>query len=258
MTFTSILFLFLFVVPPKTPLGVEPCTQPIIPTGMLQRAVDETVRYDVDVNGVQVGKVDFKIERNGHFNGKLVTEYRSLIDLDALVAVFAPMAGRAAALVPHLSYWPIQAMNRYASAKDQYQENMLFDVPHKKIHATRIKNSEQTTDERELPFNVLDMTSGFYVLRAFPKDMHGCVMVYGNARIYTVWVTPEGQEELSTVAGIRTADRYQVIYGSDKSTRVIHGTFWVGTDVYRLPYKVILTSDMTLTGKVRLFELGKN
>jgi hypothetical protein len=258
MTPTLILFVLITVGPPKTPPGVEPCTQPIMPSGSLQRTSGETVRYDVNVNGLQVGTMDFKIERNGDFNGKQVTEYRSLFDLDSLVAAFTPMAGRAAALVPFSSHWPIHATTRYASEKNRYQEDMQFDVTNKKIHASRIKNAESSTDDRELPYNAFDMASGFYLLRTFPRDMRGCVMVYGNARIYTVWVRPDGQEDLQTVAGTRPTDRYQAVYGSDKSAKVIRATFWMSTDTYRLPYKVILTTDFTLTGKIRLFELGKS
>ena len=67
-------------------------------------------------------------------------------------------------------------MNRYASQKDQYQENIQFEMGNNKIRGTRTKNLETTTDDRDLPAHAFDLVSGYYLLRTFPKDMRGCAI----------------------------------------------------------------------------------
>jgi hypothetical protein len=106
--------------PPKTPTGLPQCTRALDARGPLPQTAGETIRYLVDVNGLSVGTIDFKIERVGTYAGQPVTEYRSLFKLDSLVASFVPAEGRAAALVDLGSHLPLTSTNRYKSDRNNF------------------------------------------------------------------------------------------------------------------------------------------
>ncbi len=241
---------------PSPPL-VPPCTSPLSPVSDLPRTAGETIRYVVDVNGLSVGTIDFKIERQGLFDGHAVTEYRSLFKLDGLVSTFVPVEGQAAALVPEASYTPARAMNRYKLSDTHFEENQTFGAQGRSVKSKRTRNGKPADDSRQFSTPATDFVSGFYLIRRVPKDVAGCAIVYGNQRTYTIWIKPDGKERVKTPVGLREADRYLVTYASDKAKKALNGVIWMGDGPERLPYKVQLDGQNQLEARIHLYETGK-
>ncbi|MEM6733320.1 MAG: hypothetical protein AAF658_17300, partial [Myxococcota bacterium] len=86
--------------PPRVPKGFPSCESGMELNRDLPRTLGETIRYVVDVDGVSLGQIDFRVERAGRVDGRPVTEYRSRFALDALIASVVPVSGQAAAIVP--------------------------------------------------------------------------------------------------------------------------------------------------------------
>lgn len=242
---------------PKTPKDVPPCEAPLVPTGQLPRGMGETIRYVVDIDGLSVGTVDFKIEKQGTYQGTPVTEYRSLFKIDSLVSTFLPAEGRAAALVPEKAFSPLMAMNRYKLSDAEFEESATFSRNGFAVASQRKKNGQPKDDSREFPGAATDFVSGFYMLRSLPEEANGCVIIYGNQRAYTVWLTPDGKERVKTPVGYREAVRYKIIYASDKSRTAATGAVWIGALPERLPYKAELKGTNTLEARIHMFEVGK-
>jgi hypothetical protein len=245
------------VKPPKTPEGLPPCVSPLLPERDLPRTAGESIRYFVSVDGLPVGALDFKILRQGNYEGQPVTEYRSLFKLDGLVAVILPADGRAAAIVPERATSPLVAMNRYKMDKNDFDERQTFSEGGRRASSTRAKNGVPTEEQREFPGPAADFVTSFYLVRSLPAGMRGCALVYGNQRAYTFWVEPDGEEKVATPVGPRSALRYRVRYASDKGKKPIEGRFWLANDATRLPYKAELTGPYKLEAEVHLYEIGK-
>jgi len=241
---------------PATPEGMLPCKTPLKITGSLPRAAGETIRYVVDVDGLSVGTVDFKIERRGTFGGQAVVEYRSTFKLDQLVGVLVPMDGRAASIVPEAALAPVAAMNKYRLDKNEFEENQTFAEDGHKVTSKRSKNGETSSEERLFPFAVRDFISSYYLLRLLPPNVEGCAVIYNNQRAYTIWVRPDGEESVKTPVGMRLASRYRVQYASEKSKKVIEARMWLGLDAARLPYRVEVNDKNHLEARIHLYELG--
>ncbi len=241
---------------PKTPAGMPQCHDPMEPAAELPRGAGETVRYVVDVNGLSLGTIDFKIERRGTFSGQPVTEYRSLFKLDSLVSTFMPVEGRAAALVPDSSFAPVTAMSHYTLDKNQFEENQTFSKNGAAVASKRVKNGKPSEDERLFPGPATDFVSAFYFVRSLPPQASGCVIIYGNHRAYTVWIKGDGKERIKTPVGFREADRYAILYASDRAKQTAEGHVWIATDGSRLPYKADLVGRERLEARVHLYENG--
>ncbi|HET6346163.1 MAG TPA: DUF3108 domain-containing protein [Myxococcota bacterium] len=243
--------------PPRTPDGLPQCSQILRPVGELPRGPGETIRYVVDLDGLSVGTVDFKIERRGVYQGKPVVEYRSLFKIDSLVATFVPVEGRAATLVTEPGYTPSKAMNRYRLNNDEIEEDMTYSADAHGVHAKATKDGKPKEEHRSFATPVQDFVSGFYLLRRLPVLESSCAVIYGNGRAYTVWIQPDGQEEIKTPVGLRVTDRYVIRYGSDKGTKLLSGRIWLGRDTERLPYKAELDGAHHLEARIHLYQAGK-
>jgi hypothetical protein len=219
-------------------------------------APGETIRYAVDVDGLSVGTIDFKIERRGLFDGRAVTEYRSLFKIDGLVATFVPVEGQAASIVPEIGFWPARAMSRFKMSENQIEENQTYSESGRVLSANRVKDGKAADDRREFPMPATDFVSGFYMLRRLPPGAQGCAILYGNQRAYTVWIKPDGAEKVKTPVGLRDAERYAVSYASDKSKTPFTGTIWIGASPERLPYRAIVNGKNTLEARIHLYETG--
>ncbi len=241
---------------PRTPAGLAGCEQALMPTQELPRRVGEVVRYLVAVDGLSVGTVDFKVEQDGTFQGLNVTEFRSLFKLDALVATFLPVEGRAAALVPYGRFWPMKAMDKYQLDQDRLEEELTLASEGRAMAVKRVKNNHTENENRAFAYPIVDFVSGFYLLRALPKTMNGCAVLYGNHRAYTVWLAPDGSEKIKTPVGMREADRYQVRYASEKSPRPLTARVWIGDVPTRLPFRVEMDGKHRLEAQVHLYESG--
>jgi len=242
---------------PHTPKGLLPCIAPLKVDDDLPRTTGEVVRYLVDVDGVSLGTVDFKIERRGNLEGRAVTEYRSLFKLDALIAAFLPINGRAATVVPDSGFWPTRAMDRFTLDKDDIEEELSFEPDGRSISIKRTKNGKTKNETRTFKEPVLDFVSGFYLVRALPKGMDGCVIIYGNDRAYTVWIKPDGQEKVKTPVGFKEANRYSVRYASEKSSKPYEARMWIGDAPSRLPYRAEILGPHTLEAQIHIYETGK-
>ncbi len=241
--------------PPKTPSDLPQCTNALESKGLLPQVAGETIRYLVDVNGLSVGTIDFKIERNGTYAGQKVTEYRSLFKLDSLVASFVPAEGRAASLVNTSSHVPLTSTNRYKSEKSSFEEDVTYKLDGKGLSSKRLRNSEQKVDERTFPSPAIDFVSAYYLMRSFPTNTNGCALLYANQRAYTVWVKHAGTEQVKTPVGSKTADKYELKYASEKQKNAINATIWIATDATRLPYKMRVEGKQALEARVHTYEV---
>ena len=240
---------------PKTPADLPQCTKALDAKGPLPQTAGETIRYLVDVNGLSVGTIDFKIERVGTYAGQLVTEYRSLFKLDSLVASFVPAEGRAASLVDLGSHLPLTSTNRYKSDKNNFEEDVTYASGGKGLSSKRLRNNEKKVDERSFPSPAIDFVSAYYVMRSFPAETNGCALLYANQRAYTVWVKHIGQESVRTPVGSKPADKYELRYASEKQRTAITATIWMATDATRLPYKMRVEGKQPLEARVHMYEV---
>lgn len=244
-------------IPPKTPAGLAPCVRPLAPEDDLPRTAGETIRYLLDVEGLSVGKIDFRVERRGTYADRPVTEYRSLFKLDALVASLIPIEGRAAALVPEGGYSPSLAMNRYTIKENEFEESQTFAAGGLGVRSRRTKNGKPSEEERAFPGPAQDFVSAFYVLRRLSPEAAGCTIVYGNQRAYTVWLQPDGVEKVMTPVGPKPARRYAVTFASEKAKAPSKARLWIGDGPDRLPYRAELLGPRRLDARIHLYEMGK-
>lgn len=242
---------------PRTPAGLPRCFKGGTAVGSMPNLQGETIRYVVDVDGLSLGTVDFKIERKGTFQGQPVIEYRSLFKLDSLVATFVPVEGRAATLVSESEFWPRKAMNKYKLANDEIEENMTYLPQGRGVSSKRVKSGEHAEETRNFPTTVQDFVSGFYLLRRVAPAQESCAIIYGNQRAFTVWVKPQGQEQVKTPVGLKLADKYELRYASDKSAKALTGHVWLGVDGDRLPYKAEIEGPHKVEARVYLYQPGK-
>lgn len=244
------------VAPPKTPEGLPACTAGLAIEGALPQSSGETIRYFVDVDGLSVGTIDFKIEQRGNYQGKPVTEYRSLFKLDSLVAAFVGAEGRAAAIVPDGHTWPFMAMSRYRMDNNDYEENVELAANGASLSVKRIKNGKTENEARQFPGPVQDFVTGFYILRRWPIKSPGCTVVYGNQRAYTVWLTPQGKDSIKTPVGYRDVQRVGIRYGSDKGKKAVDATVWLGALPEQLPFRVEIAGENQLNAAIHLYDAG--
>jgi len=243
---------------PRTPPGMAGCAHAMLPRADLIRTVGETVRYWVQVNGISVGTVDFQVYKNGQFERAQVTEYRSQFKLDALVASFIPVEGRAAALVPFGGRLAERAMMQFTSTAVHFEENLTLDADGRTLSVKRKRNETTNEEKRRFATPVTDFVTAFYWARSIDQDAKGCVLIYGNQRVYTVWVQPDGQEQVPTPVGARFADRYRLRYATEKSKQPIDAVFWLATDATRLPYRAEILGPNHVEATVHLFEPGRD
>lgn len=218
--------------------------------------VGEALRYLVEVNGVGVGSVDFKIFRQGTFAGHPVTEYRSLFNLDALVAALIPADGRATALVRAHTAWPTVALAHYTSGGHEIDEKTEFADDGRRLVLARTKDGIKSRIERDEGRIMMDFVTAFYRMRSLQHDRSACGLVFGNERLYTFWFDPEGPEERKTPVGIRPTWRYGLRYLSDKMPAVVHGHMWTATDATALPYEVELQGNRHVQARLHTYFAG--
>ena len=236
---------------------IAPCHHPLVPTETLPRHAGESVRYRLAIDGISVGTVDFKIERNGTHHGIPVTEYRSLFRLDALLSAFLPIDGRAAVLIPQSSPVPTMAMNTYRLARTYFTERTTFAHDGTQVQSVRSKNGQTKRSQRSFGAPVTDFLAGYYWLRTATPRARACTIVYANQRAYTIWLAPEGTESIATPVGRRSAHRYAVTYASEKGQHAINGTLWLATDASHLPYRVTMSADNTIDATIHLYDPGR-
>ncbi|MEK7706166.1 MAG: DUF3108 domain-containing protein [Myxococcota bacterium] len=244
-------------VAPPTPRGLPACHKSLASAADLPRIAGETVRYLVDVDGLSVGTIDFQITRNGAYQGRAVTEYRSLFKLDALVATLIPVDGRAAAIVALGASTPIVAMNHYTSGAHQFQEDVTYAEGASRLESAQKKDASSKTVTRRFLAPAYDFVSAFYMLRSLPADAAGCTVVYGNQRAYTIWLVPDGSEDVPTPIGLQPSDRYQVRYASERAKAPTQATLWLARDAQRLPYRARIEGSHALEARIHLYEKGK-
>lgn len=238
---------------PKVPEGFPSCEDPIDISGDLPRTLGETIRYVVDVDGVSIGRVDFRVEREGVVEGLPVTEYRSLFELDSLVASVIPVKGQAAALVPSRRASPIRAMNRYTLRDDRFEEDLSFTVGASSVNSKRLKNGKEKRVKRSFAEPVRDFISGFYMIRSLPREVNGCTIIYANQRAYTIWVEHAGEDSVQTPVGVKRADTYTIRYANERSKKALSGKIWISQDRARLPYRMLLDGKHTLDANIHLY-----
>ncbi|MBC7792854.1 MAG: DUF3108 domain-containing protein [Clostridia bacterium] len=241
---------------PHTPRELPQCTEPLRITGELPSTAGETIRYLVDVDGLSVGTIDFKIERQGSFQGKNATEYRSLFKLDGLVASFVPVEGRAASLITTTSHVPLTSTNRYKAEKTNYEEDVVYSANGLHLSSKRVRDGGQAKkEERDFNAAPLDFVSAYYAMRSFPAGTSGCALLYANQRAYTIWVKYAGQETVKTPTGMKPSDKYELRYASEKSPTVFNAIIWMATDATRLPYKMSIDGKRAVEARVQLYEI---
>lgn len=226
--------------PPKTPAGLEPCRRPSLnrDESLHNGPLGELIRYNVSVDGVEVGRVDFKVERRGAVDGKAATEYRSQFKVDRLLAALVPMEGRAASVIADGRRTPFRAMSTYTAADNRYEEKLSYTDGSTRVSSTRKKNGKSVTAERRFSASVGDFVSSFYAVRSMPRRFSGCTIIYANQRAYTIWITHDGEEAVETAVGQRPADRYRIRYGHEKAKAIHDGLIWISQTTERLPYAV--------------------
>jgi len=246
------------VSPIRTPPGLASCKEGALSGELLRQPIGESIRYFLDVNGLSVGKVDFKIEAKGAYEGDSVIEYRSLFQLDSLLDVMLPMSGQAASLVPKDGSSPRMAMNRYSLGKNNYDERIEVDKSGKVVLSKRSKNEKTRQLQRTFDFPVQDFLSAFYAFRLqAKKDGSGCTHIYANQRTYTVWFYAAGEEEVKTPVGKRKADKYRVEFGSERSKKMRRGHIWVSQDGNYLPYKAEILGERHIEARVHLYHFPR-
>ena len=241
---------------PKTPAGLAPCAAPLSVPGGLPRKVGETIRYVVDVDGLSVGTVDFKVERRGQFAGVPVTEYRSLFKLDGLVSAFLPVEGRAATLVPEPGHAPKVSMSHYRLDTKDIEEKLAYAPDAHSVAISRTKDGEHKNESRSFPVAMQDFISAFYLMRRLPLQHDGCAIIFSNQRAYTVWLKPDGEEEIKTPVGLRMTHRYTLLYASDRSTKAVSGHVWMGQDADKLPFKADADGSHHIEARIHLYVPG--
>jgi len=241
----------------KKRLGIEPCVDPLPLVERLPISIGETVRYVVDVDGLSVGVVDFRTTQRGHDAGQVVTEYRSQFKLDSLVASLLPVDGRAASLVQDARGQPLRAMNQYTVADRHYEETVVWDTNSGKLTSERKRGEKSKTVTRTFDVMTRDFVSGFYFLRALPRESSGCTVIYGSQRAYIVHLKYAGEERVSTPVGSRPADRYEIRYAHERSKKIANATVWLSLGPDRLPYRAEIIAQNTLDARIHLYEPGK-
>ncbi|MEE2961370.1 MAG: DUF3108 domain-containing protein [Myxococcota bacterium] len=241
---------------PRTPDGLDQCTESMILTGELPGNVGETLRYRIELEGVSVGTIDFLVAQKGVFEGRSTVDYRSHFKIDSFVASLLPVEGRAAALVARGQDKPIQAMTQYRMQKDAYEERLVFALNTTSFDAIRRKNQQEKRVKAAFSLPVRDFVTAFYMLRRLPKEERTCVLIYGNLRTYTIQFRYTGQEEVQTPVGLRMADRYDVLYGTNRGKRLTNAVVWVGIGENRLPYRVEVNGKHKLKADIHLFQPG--
>jgi hypothetical protein len=243
---------------PKTPDGLSGCNEGIDYKGELPRHLGETIRYTVEVNGLSVGLVDFKTEREGLFKGQPVTEYRSHFQIDSLVATLVPVEGRAASIVPEGKNQPIHAMNRYRLKQKNYEEELSWDKDTSRLISKRSREGKPRTVKRLFTSESRDFITAFYLLRAMKPKFSGCTLLFANQRAYTIELKYAGEDKVQTPVGLKEAYRYEVIYAHERSKKPVHATIWMSKSSDRLPYQAEIRGRSHLFARIHLFIPGES
>lgn len=250
-------FNFMSQQPPRTPRGLPRCTAPLEPARPLPQRVGETLRYHVNVNGLSVGVIDFKIEQRGTFNAVPVTEYRAAFNIDSLVGSFIPLEGRAASLVPVGTYIPSRAMNRLQVRDQRIEEDLAFGGDGRHLTSDWERNGKARRHHRRYLVPSTDLLTAFYGMRSLEREATGCASFFGNRRAHTVWVEFMGAEKINTPVGIKMADRYKIRYATEVSRKIHEGTMWLSQDKSRLPYAAQVHGKDRMDVKIHMYEAGK-
>jgi len=243
--------------PVKPRLGIEPCENPLPDVERLPISIGETVRYVVDVDGLSVGVVDFRTIQRGQYEGQSVTEYRSQFKLDSLMGSLLPVDGRAASLVRDERGQPARAMNQYSVGERSYEETVVWNTTSGSLTSERRRGDKSKTVTRSFDSTARDFVSGFYTLRALPRESTGCTIIYGNQRAYTVHIRYAGEDKVMTPVGSKPADRYELRYAHERSKRVADATIWLSMGPDRLPYRAEIRARNKLDARIHLYEPGK-
>ena len=242
---------------PRSPPGLAVCKQAMSWSEDLFLPVGETLRYLVNVDGLSVGTVDFKVASRGIYAGVFADEYRSLFKLDSFVSTLMPLHGQAASVVSAMDKTPIRSMNRYKVDEHEFDESISYSKAGRALTSTRARDGVKRTQKRLFDYAILDLVGAFYQVRRFPREMNGCVVIYGNQRAYTVWLKNEGEERIQTPVGYRLTDRYSLRYGSEYLKRPREGTLWISSDHKRIPYLVEVRGRHHLEAKIHFYEPGE-
>lgn len=243
---------------PKTPDGLAGCKEGIVFDGVLPRHLGETIRYTVEIDGLSVGLVDFKTEREGIFEGQPVTEYRSHFQIDSLVATLVPVEGRAAAIVPVGQSRAIHAMNKYRLKEKNYEEELSWQEDPPRLLSKRSRGAKTRTVQRLFTAESRDFITAFYMLRAMKPKFSGCTLIFANQRAYTIALTYAGEERVKTPVGLKDAYRYDIIYAHERSKTPIQASVWLSQSDDRLPYQAEIRGRSHLLARIHLFIPGES
>ena len=236
---------------------IEPCTDPLPDSELMPAAIGETLRYVVDVDGISMGVVDFRTIQRGQYQGQPVTEYRSQFKLDSLFGSLVPVDGRAASLVREGLGLPARAMNHYSVGERVYEETVTWSGERGALTSERRRGTKSKTVTRTFDSTARDFVSGFYALRALPRQVSGCTIIFGNQRAYTIHMRYVGEERVVTPVGSKPADRYELRYAHEGSKKVAEATIWIGTGPGRLPYRAEIRARSQLDARIHLYEPGR-
>jgi hypothetical protein len=203
----------------------------------LSRQEGERFDYAVEVIGLSLGQVHIETAQRGNYGGQVVTEYRGWIDADAAVSALTTLEAKAFALVPDQSFTPVRSLVRYNFRGDRVEELQVHSQGGVKVLTSQLKNGDREVAERLFPAPVHDYLSGFLLLRSLPPSAQGCAVMLGNQRAYTMWIEPQGQENVATPSGKRLLDRFVVHYGSDKTKSVRDIVVWLTPGPERIPVR---------------------
>ena len=238
---------------PATPPSLPPCDHILAPHGSLPRQAGESLRYRVEVSGVDVGTVDFQIAKAGASQGNPAVEYRSVFALDALAAAVLPVQGRAAALVSNTAFWPQQSMSQFAMGTQNISETLHLAADGSQVHISLRKGTTNKASQRTFPTPVVDFVTGFYLLRRSARQAPSCAIVYGNERAYTVWLNPQGVATVKTPLGMRPAQRVDVRFASERAKKVTSARLYLGYDTARLPLLVQIDTPHPLVARLHRY-----
>lgn len=215
--------------PPATPPGLPRCTTPLIPTRAATAGVGEQLEYDVELLGLDLGRVTIETSRRGTFNGQPVTEYRAWVEGEQVARRLLGVDGQLAALVPDGSFTPVQSLMRYSYRSERYSELQTYAADGS-ITATRTRNGKSKTFSRSFGAPVLDMLTAFNLMRRLPDGAEGCAVMFTDGRAYTVWLEHVAMDTVELDGREVPATRYRARYGSDKEKRIYLLDLWLSPE----------------------------
>jgi len=223
---------------PKVSKGLKRCFNPLEPTAPLPQRPGEHVQYSLELIGISVGTVNVETGRQGTFRGQPVTEYRAWGEPASAIGALLTFEARVASLVPVTSSTPVQSMTSYRFRSQAVDETQRRGAGTTIVSKGDI-NGKRSTKDYAFGGAAYDYLTGFQMFRRLPAHAKGCAIIYSHQRVYTVWVYPEGTEQIELDSGKKlTLERYKIKYGSNNTKKVRKVRVWAMPGADHLPYKI--------------------